>query len=163
MGALPITQLRAELASLLPGTDLVVDAIGDRTKVVFPAAAGADYRFAVEVFSNGQAAIVALPLSEPEAERFWFMEWEPSVSASLEVTDVLPYVRRLVLNPTRILQTRGRLGLNFKCEALEGGRWTQIGETITLLGASTGIRDDAGKVVTFSSPPLVAPGGASAT
>ena len=163
MGALAITELRTELAALVPGLDLSVEAIGDRTKVLLPAAPGADYRFVVEVFGSGQAAIVAMPVSEPEAEYFWFMEWEPSVSVSLEVRNVLPYMRRLALNPTRIVQTRGRLGLSFKCEAFEEGSWTRVGDTVTVLGGSMGLGDSTAKVVTYSSPRLSAPGDASAT
>jgi len=148
-------QLVASLQALLPGSSIAAEQGDDRVTIVLPAAVGADYHFMVEEFAGDAAAIGARPLGEAGRPVLWWMEWDPQAAATLTVEDVLPHIRRLANNPTRVVQRRRLLGASFTCEVFEGGAWSRFGEEVNLLGSKNAVAQSDAKVVTFSSPPLV--------
>ena len=151
-----IDELASTFRALLPWGEVAVEHLPRCTTIALPPAAGADYRFLVELFNQGGAILVAQPLSWALPAYFEFMDWDPAVFPSLQAADVLTPVKQLVSHPTRVFSQRGWLRWRFTCEVFEGGAWSRIGAIITSSRGPAEAGQKKARVLTLSSPPLIA-------
>lgn len=116
-----IEQLRAELAASVPGLVVWQEKEPRRTRLIFPAGNGSDYRIVLFVgHGGGRAEVVAELVADPD-RRFWRHRVRASrTGAEPLATRLLRIVVPLLAGPSRIRQTRGLLAWRFTCELKDG-------------------------------------------
>jgi hypothetical protein len=121
-------RIRSMLSECAP-TTLVVER-EDRDGPIFdlPVPSGGEYQFSLY---TGEPQIHARPIAELGGKWFWYWAFEEQDYANLDsqVEHFLENSRRVLLNSTRITQSRKWLGYSFLCEAEESGHWCVIGGT----------------------------------
>lgn len=114
---------------------------------------GAEYRFLVYVYPDGEPQISAERLSSPAAY-FWYYSFELADFAShREQADTfLSELGRLLSSASRIVETQGWLFRSYECLLEQAGSWSRFGPHLALLAPRLRRRRRV-----FRSPPVAAP------
>jgi hypothetical protein len=144
-----------KLADCLREGDVATDRRKEHDRLWLPKAPGADYQFYVDVFDAGAATIGALLEGQSEEAFFWHLPLEYRADDAGEALGVLVQeARRLVLNPSRIVQRRGRVLWRFWCEVEEGGLWRRVGGTVACTRLLHAVPACEGTIREYRSGPL---------
>lgn len=114
-----VSELKAVVREASPGSTMTELRQEGWTKLELTADDGADYSFSVGVYHDLEdLELIAEPTGTVDDVYFWALPLErPDFEDFPEMLETLKgYVRRVLLNPTRIRQTRGWILWTFVCE-----------------------------------------------
>lgn len=109
----------------------------DTIRVDLPRAPGADYRFCLWYYADGERQIHAEPVDAEfgAAGTFWYHAFEHADYGSRLNDEFDAELMRLLKHDTRVRQRRGWLSWRFSLELARGGAWELVSTLATARGA----------------------------
>lgn len=126
----PIWHVSQVLAPVLANASHEVLEFSGRREFRFTPPPGADYRFEIHAYRDGEAHLSASLVGErPAGEYFWYVALElPDFGSTEELADeLLKRAQRIMAHPSRIRQSRGWVLWTFHAEYEENGEWSGVG------------------------------------
>jgi hypothetical protein len=135
----------------------------DWSQLSLPSAPGAEYRFEIHVYADGEPQICARLLNDDTDQYFWYHPFEVPDFGSVDERDkgFFEALQLLVTKPSRIRQSKGLFLCRFVCEIQEGGQWRRVGPSMSAL-TFTNFRLPPGRSRTYTSAPTSGSSGPAA-